>query len=60
MEYADLVVRYVPNYGFMPIFKVGTVEYGRGSFYKSAEDALDVAIGFMEEFKREHPHETTA
>ena len=42
-EYIDIVVRYVPRYGFMPIVKVENEERFRGSFYPTSAAAFEIA-----------------
>jgi len=46
MEYYDITVRYVPNYGWLPIIFVVGKERFRGSFYKTREQAFAVAAAY--------------
>lgn len=53
---SELIIRHVPNYGFLPIVRdYGTAssrpgkEYYRGEFYRTVEDAVRAGIRHLEE-----------
>lgn len=47
-EYIDITIRFVPNYGFLPIIQVGQKntedEVYRGEFKATPQEAFDKAI----------------
>lgn len=47
MEYLDITVRFVPNYGWLPIISQDGKERFRGSFYKTQELAYEIVCAYM-------------
>lgn len=43
MEMCDVIVRYVPHYGYLPIVTIDEKEVYRGEFQSQAYEAFDLA-----------------
>lgn len=44
----DIIIRQVPNYGYLPIITVDGVEKYRGEFQKTAQLALERALSMKD------------
>ena len=56
-EYIDIKIRFVPNYGFLPIIDAGQKEVYRGEFKATPQEALTKAINRFDKLIEEGNYE---